>query len=143
MTKLNAKAIANLLILFVLLAGLIFISAGTLRYRQGWTFLLVYFTASLAITLDLMWRDPALLARRMSGGPWAENEPAQRLIMMITSAGFIALIVIPGLDRRFGWSAVPPVVTLGRRCADAARLCRHRSRVPGEQLLVGDHRIGG
>jgi protein-S-isoprenylcysteine O-methyltransferase Ste14 len=113
MTKLNAKAVASLLILFVVIAGLIFTSAGTLHYWQGWTFLLVYFMASLAITLDLMWRDPALLARRMSGGPWAEREPTQRRIMVITSVGFIALIVIPGLDRRFGWSDVPSLVALG------------------------------
>jgi protein-S-isoprenylcysteine O-methyltransferase Ste14 len=110
---LNVKAVASLLILFVVIAGLIFASAGTLHYWQGWTFLLVYFAASLAITLDLMWRDPALLARRMSGGPWAEKEPAQRRIMAITSIGFIALIVIPGLDRRFGWSDMPPLVALG------------------------------
>ena len=113
MTMLNLKAVASLLILFVVLAGLIFASAGTLHYWQGWTFLLVYFAASLAITLDLMWRDPALLARRMSGGPWAEKEPAQRWIMAITSVGFIALIVIPSLDRRFGWSDMPPLMTLG------------------------------
>jgi protein-S-isoprenylcysteine O-methyltransferase Ste14 len=113
MTMLNLKAVASLLILFVVLAGLIFASAGTLHYWQGWTFLLVYFAASLAITLDLIWRDPALLARRMSGGPWAEKEPAQRRIMAITSVGFIALIVIPSLDRRFGWSDMPPLMTLG------------------------------
>jgi protein-S-isoprenylcysteine O-methyltransferase Ste14 len=112
MTMLNLKAITSLLILFVVLAGLIFASVGTLHYWQGWTFLLVYFAASLAITLNLMWRDPALLARRMSGGPWAEKEPAQRWIMVITSVGFIALIVIPSLDRRFGWSDMPPFITL-------------------------------
>jgi len=112
MTMLNVKALVSLLILIVVTAGLIFASAGTWDYQQGWTFLLVYFAASLAITLDLMWRDPALLARRMSGGPWAEKEPAQRRIMVITSLGFIALIVIPGLDRRFGWSHVPPLVTV-------------------------------
>ena len=54
MTMLNVKAVASLLILFAVLAGLIFASAGTLRYWEGWTFLLVYFAASLAITLDLI-----------------------------------------------------------------------------------------
>jgi hypothetical protein len=45
MTMLNVKAVAGLLILFVVMAGLIFVSAGTLHYWQGWTFLLVYFAA--------------------------------------------------------------------------------------------------
>src|SRR5262245_11367204 len=43
----------------------------------------------------------------MSGGPTAEKRPAQRLIMLATSLGFIALLVVSALDVRFGWSAVP------------------------------------
>jgi len=29
--------------------------------------------------------------------------------MLGTSVGFIALLIVPALDRRWGWSAVPPV----------------------------------
>jgi protein-S-isoprenylcysteine O-methyltransferase Ste14 len=43
----------------------------------------------------------------MSGGPFAEKEPAQRIIMSFASIGFIGLIVLPGLDRRFAWSHMP------------------------------------
>src|SRR5262245_56632645 len=56
-----------------------------------------------------MRHDPALLESRMSAGPTAEKRPAQKLIMLGTSLGFIALLVVPALDRRRGWSAVPPV----------------------------------
>lgn len=144
---LNVKAVASLLILFAVIAGLIFASAGTLHYWQGWTFLLVYFAASLAITLDLMWRDPALLARRMSGGPWAEKEPAQRRIMTITSIGFIALIVVPGLDRRFGWSDMPSLVALGGDVlillgfAGIHRVFRENSYTSATIELAGDQRV--
>jgi protein-S-isoprenylcysteine O-methyltransferase Ste14 len=113
MTALNTKALASLAILALVMATLIFVAAGTLDYWQAWTFLLVYFAASLAITLDLMRRDPALLARRMSGGPFAETESTQRLIMAVISVGFIGLIVLPGLDRRFGWSGMPSWIALG------------------------------
>jgi protein-S-isoprenylcysteine O-methyltransferase Ste14 len=112
MTTLNVKAFASLLILFLVIAGLIFAGAGTVRYWQGWTFLFVYFAASLAITTDLMLRDPALLERRMSGGPFAERQPTQRIIMAIVSVCFIALIVIPGLDHRWGWSAMSPLMAV-------------------------------
>ena len=37
----------------------------------------------------------------------AEKRPAQKIIMMVTSIGFIVLLVIPALDHRFAWSAVP------------------------------------
>src|SRR5262249_16237432 len=36
-----------------------------------------------------------------------EQERAERVIMTFTSLGFIALLVVPALDRRFGWSSVP------------------------------------
>src|SRR5262249_16943439 len=58
-------------------------------------------------TLSLMRHDPALLARRMRAGPTAERQPAQRLIMLCTSIGFITLLIVPALDFRFRWSAVP------------------------------------
>ncbi len=112
MNPLHRKAFVGLAILFLVMATLLFVSAGTLRYWQAWTYLAVYFGASIAITLYLVKKDPALLARRMSGGPFAEKEPAQRVIMWITSLGFIALAIVPALDHRFGWSHVPAYAVL-------------------------------
>ena len=37
----------------------------------------------------------------------AEPRPAQKVIMVGTSLGFMALLVVPALDHRFGWSFVP------------------------------------
>lgn len=114
MNPLHRRGLIGLVILFLITAALVFVPAGTLRYWQAWTYLAVYFGASIAITLYLVRSDPALLARRMSGGPFAEEEPAQRIIMSIVSIGFIALMIVPALDRRFGWSAVPAyAVVLG------------------------------
>jgi protein-S-isoprenylcysteine O-methyltransferase Ste14 len=107
MNALHNKAFAGLLILLLVMASLLLIATGTPHYWQAWLFLGVYFACSLAITLDLMRRDPALLERRMSGGPFAEKQTAQKIIMSFASLGFIGLLVVPGLDRRFGWSAMP------------------------------------
>ena len=107
MSSLRKKAFGGLAVLLLVMASLVFAAAGTLRYWQAWTFLAVYFAASLAITLDLIRNDPALLARRMSGGPFAEKEPAQKLIMSATSLGFIGLLVLPAIDHRLGWSDLP------------------------------------
>ena len=107
MDPLYRKGFVSLSILFLVMAAFLFVSAGTLRYWQAWVYLAVYFTASIAITLYLVKQDPALLARRMSGGPFAEKEPTQQIIMTLTSIGFIALIIVPALDHRFGWSHVP------------------------------------
>jgi hypothetical protein len=82
------------------------------QYWQAWTFLVVYFASSAAITLYLMKKDSKLLQRRMSGGPTAEKKPAQTIIMFFASLGFIDLIIFPALDHRFKWSRVPPYVAL-------------------------------
>jgi len=102
MSSLYRKAFVALVILFLVMATLLFTAAGTIHYWQGWTFLAVYFAASIAITLYLIERDPALLERRMRGGPFAEKEPAQKVIMSVVSLGFIALIVLPGINHRLG-----------------------------------------
>src|ERR1039457_3880261 len=112
MNILNMKAFGGLLFLVVVMGALLFISAWTLNYWQAWTFLTVYFASSLAITLYLMKKDPKLLQRRMSGGPTAEKEPAQRIIMFFASLGFIGLIIFPALDHRFAWSRMPPYAAL-------------------------------
>jgi len=112
MNPLYRKAVRGLVILFLITAALLFGAAGTLDYWQAWLYLAVYFACSIAISVYLIRKDPALLARRMSGGPFAEKEPAQRIIMAITSLGFIALAVVPALDRRFGWSHVPVLAVL-------------------------------
>jgi protein-S-isoprenylcysteine O-methyltransferase Ste14 len=112
MSSLRKKTLVALLRLLLVMTALIFIPAWTLDYWQAWAFLAVYSAACVAITLYLMRQDPELLARRMSGGPWAEKEPAQKIIMSLASAGYIGLIAIPALDLRFAWSHLPPFAAL-------------------------------
>lgn len=98
------KLLASLIALIAVMGALIFGAARTLDYCQGWLFLASYFLASLVVSFWLVRNDRELLERRMRGGPFAEGERSQKVIMTITSLGFIALLVVPGLDRRFGWS---------------------------------------
>jgi protein-S-isoprenylcysteine O-methyltransferase Ste14 len=104
MSKLTIKGFAGLSLLLTAMAALLFVPAGTTDYWQAWVFLAVYFACSIAITLYLVKRDPKLMERRMRGGPVAEKEPTQKIIMSIISLGFVGLLVVSGLDRRFGWS---------------------------------------
>ena len=94
------------------MSALVFVPAGTLDYWQAWIFLAIYFAASLTITLYLMKNDRELLGRRMSGGPAAEKEAAQKIIMIFASLGFIGLLVVPALDHRFAWSHIPPAAVI-------------------------------
>jgi protein-S-isoprenylcysteine O-methyltransferase Ste14 len=112
MTTLNTRAWISLAVLALIMGLLIFVPAGTLRYWQGWVYLSIFTSASILTTLYLMRHDPALLERRMRGGPMAERQPAQKLIMLGASVGFIGLLVVPALDIRFRWSVVSPGVVL-------------------------------
>jgi protein-S-isoprenylcysteine O-methyltransferase Ste14 len=107
MNGLNAKAWLALIILAGVMGLLLFIAAGTIRYWQAWLFLCVYFAASSLSVAYGIRSDPKLLQNRMRGGPLAETELAQKIVMSIVSVAFIAGLVVPAVDVRFGWSRVP------------------------------------
>jgi protein-S-isoprenylcysteine O-methyltransferase Ste14 len=112
MDALARKALQGVVGMFLAMAVLLFGIAWTLDWWQAWLFLAVYFGCSIALTLFMYAEDKALLERRLRGGPLAEKEPMQRLIMSIASVGFAGLIVVPALDRRFAWSHMPPWVAI-------------------------------
>src|SRR5215468_7629008 len=145
MNDVTRRALRSSLFGIVALAALLFIPAGTLDYWQGWLFMAVFVCTSGAITVYLAIRDPKLLERRMNVGPRAEKEPVQKIIMRLAMLGFIAMLVFPVLDHRFGWSAVPPRFRLpkakrsfpqvrmrscGIRCMPAHSSCSSAHRSP-------------
>jgi hypothetical protein len=101
MRNLDARAWLALAVLTVAMALLLFVPAGTVHYWQAWVYLAIFAGVSALTTLDLIRKDPALLERRMRGGPTAEKQPTQKVIMLGMSIGFIALLVVPALDHRF------------------------------------------
>jgi protein-S-isoprenylcysteine O-methyltransferase Ste14 len=107
MDELNKKALGGLLRFLIILAVLLFLPVWTLRYWQAWIFLFVFSACALATSLYVMKNDPKLLERRMRAGPRAEKERSQQIIQSVAAAAFIALLLFPPLDHRFGWSAVP------------------------------------
>jgi protein-S-isoprenylcysteine O-methyltransferase Ste14 len=108
--NIQVKAWLGLICLIVAMGLLIFVCAGTTDYPEAWVFLAVYLAGSLLLTLYLIKYDPSLLRRRMRGGPFAEPEPAQRIIMTFASIGFVGALVLPAFDHRWRWSSVSPVV---------------------------------
>ncbi|MBV9543677.1 MAG: isoprenylcysteine carboxylmethyltransferase family protein [Chloroflexi bacterium] len=106
------RTLAGYLALLLVLAVCLFVGAGTLEFWQAWLYLLVFGGSSAAITLFLWRADPELLRRRLDAGPVSEPTRTQQIIQSVASVAFIALITVPGLDRRFGWSRVPVQVTI-------------------------------
>jgi protein-S-isoprenylcysteine O-methyltransferase Ste14 len=110
--SLETRAWFSLVLLGLVMALLLCVSAGTTRYLEAWLYLAIFVGGSALVTLWLMRHDRALLERRMRGGPTAEKRPAQKIIMLCTSTCFVAMLIVPGLDRRFGGSAMPLYVVL-------------------------------
>src|SRR5579872_5532404 len=110
--SLNVKALLGLAFLALAMTLVVFIAAGTLRYWQGWLFLAVFFGVGFLHTLYGMKSDPALLERRLAGGPMAERRGTQRTIMVFISLCFIALLAVPALGWRFRSGTLPPAVVI-------------------------------
>jgi protein-S-isoprenylcysteine O-methyltransferase Ste14 len=112
MNNLTVRAARGIGQLAIAMAAFLFIPAQTLEFWQAWVFLAVFFVAAIAITLYLMKNDKALLERRISAGPSVEKENSQKIITSFTSIGFVALILVPAIDHRLGWSRVPTSIVL-------------------------------
>jgi len=111
MRNLIAKTILGFAFLMLVMALALFVSAGSLGFWQAWVFLAVWAVCVVLITAYLIKHDQRLLAGRVKAGPVAEVQKSQRIIQSLASLFFIGLFVVPGLDYRFQWSAVPPVVS--------------------------------
>jgi protein-S-isoprenylcysteine O-methyltransferase Ste14 len=96
----------------VVLALLIFLPAGSIRYWQGWLFWVNFAVCCFAFTPYFLKHDPALLERRLRAGPAAEREPTQKRIQTFASIFVSAIFVVSAFDYRMGWSSVPTSVVV-------------------------------
>lgn len=102
----KAKMWFLLVIAFVIIGSALFLSAGTINYWQAWVYLGVNTVSSVLLTLSVI-KDPILLESKTKSGPTAEKRPIQKIIVLCAGLPWIAAYIVPGLDRRFGWSGVP------------------------------------
>ena len=112
MTELNKKATLGLVALVVIMAAVTFLPAWTFDYWQAWILLAVFFACTLAIDIYLLKNDPKLLERRLKAGPGSEHDKSQQIIQAIAAIVFVSIFVLSALDHRFGWSSVPPYVSV-------------------------------
>ena len=112
MKSLLSTTLISLFALAIVMGLLLFVPAGTIHYWQAWVYLAIFIGISLLISIYLLRHDPALLKRRMKGGPTAERRTAQKIIMLIASLGFVSLLVVPALNYRFAGPSVPFAIEL-------------------------------
>ena len=91
------------------LALIIMLPAGRWNYWQGWMYILTLIIPMFFIFPYLLKNDPALLERRMR---MREKEAVQRKIVSLSYLYFLVAFILPGLDIRFSWLNVPPIVSI-------------------------------
>jgi protein-S-isoprenylcysteine O-methyltransferase Ste14 len=99
----------RLLLAVPALGALLFLPAGTLAYWEAWLYLAILLIPMFCVFRYLLKNDPQLLARRMQ---MREREVAQRRIIGLSFLYFLVAFTLPGFDRRWGWSDVPPLVVI-------------------------------
>jgi protein-S-isoprenylcysteine O-methyltransferase Ste14 len=112
MRGLILRSVAGLVFLVAMLGLALFGAAGTLSYWRAWLYLAVFAGCIVLITLYLFVRDRRLLESRLNVGPAAEQQRSQQLIQGLASIFFLLVYVVAGLDHRFGWSHVPPALSV-------------------------------
>jgi protein-S-isoprenylcysteine O-methyltransferase Ste14 len=83
--------------------------AGTFNYWQVYLYFSVIVIPMIFVLFYFLKRDPKFLERRTRG---REKVKEQKLIQMINLPVFMTAFIIPGLDRRFGWSDVPVEIVI-------------------------------
>ncbi len=91
------------------MALIIILPSGKWDYWQGWMYIATLFIPMFFMFAYLLKNDPALLERRMR---MRERESIQRKIISLSYIYFLLAFILPGLDVRFGWSNMPPLISI-------------------------------
>jgi protein-S-isoprenylcysteine O-methyltransferase Ste14 len=100
--------------LIIVLWLMLFLPVGSFDFWQAWCYWVVFSASVILITRYFLKADPELIKSRLQAGPGAERERSQKFIQLFMTVAFILLMILPGLDQRFGWSYMPvPAIITG------------------------------
>lgn len=102
--KLFCQAILKYLLGAVLVALLIFVPAGTLRYWNGWLLMGILFIPMLFAGTVMMFKNPELLKKRLNA---REEQAEQGVVVKLSGLMFACGFALAGLSFRFRWPMLP------------------------------------
>jgi protein-S-isoprenylcysteine O-methyltransferase Ste14 len=109
MKSLINKIITRFSLVPIVLLLLILIPAGTLIYWQVYIYITILVVPMIFVLFYFLKNDPLFLERRTKT---KEKEKEQIIIQIVFSFIFLSGFVIPGFDKRFGWSDVPIYIVI-------------------------------
>jgi protein-S-isoprenylcysteine O-methyltransferase Ste14 len=109
MKSLIKKIIRRFSLVPIVLGLLILVPAGTFNFWQVYVYIGILIIPMIFVLFYFLKNDPLFLERRTRA---KEKEKAQKIIQIVFSLTFLSGFVIPGLDKRFGWSDIPIHIVL-------------------------------
>lgn len=107
--KLALQALVKLMLGFVLMAGLIFVPAGTLAFADGWLLLAILFVPMTLAGVLLLLKAPDRLRKRLDG---REKLKSQSTAVRLSALMFCVGFSVAGHGYRLGWYLLPRWVRL-------------------------------
>ncbi len=106
------RSFVSLVVTLIIMALLLFVSAGTLNWSLGWWFMAAFLACTL-IAVAVIWQlNPEIFVARSRIQPGTKTWDYFFIALII--GGFMAVLPVAGLDFRFGWSNAPGwVIGLG------------------------------
>jgi len=96
----------------VMLALLLFLTAGTLSWIAGWAMVIVMSGWVIATALVVMPRYPELLAERV--GPKKGSKTWDTALLSPYGVAMMIMWIVAGLDQRYSWSSgIAPLAQIG------------------------------
>lgn len=102
--QLLLRALIKYLLGVVIVGALLFLSAGSVEYWQGWLFMAVLFIPLFIVGIVMLMRSPELLEKRLNA---KERDSEQSLVVKLSGLLFVALFLLSGLNWRYGWLLLP------------------------------------
>jgi len=102
--KVVISVVIRLLLAVPMLGLIFFLPAGTFDYWEAWAYMGVLFIPMTMMLFYFLKTDPEVLERRMRT---REQQQEQGILMTILVIFFLGTFLLPGFDRRFGWSNPP------------------------------------
>lgn len=107
--NLFAQAIAKFCLGVILVGLLVFGTAGTLEYKNGWLFMGILFVPMFFAGIVMMFKNPELLKKRLNA---KEKRSEQNMVIKLSGLMFLAGFAVAGLNVRFCWYLLPESVSI-------------------------------
>jgi len=106
----DARQWVRLVITYLFIPALLFICAGDLGWWQGWVFAVLIVAVGILSRIWAEHRHPGLMVDRVRSWSSQEVKPWDKVLapLMAVSISF-PLVIVGGLDHRFGWTSAFPL----------------------------------